>query len=77
MAVDHDDGDRLPCAPDDRRVRPVEPVGIRGGGAAMPEALCVKLKALTGLDYVEGYGMSETMAATHLNAPQRPILAPP
>ena len=47
-------------------------VGIRGGGAAMPEALCAKLKALTGLDYVEGYGMSETIAATHLNPPQRP-----
>jgi fatty-acyl-CoA synthase len=46
--------------------------GIRGGGAAMPEAVCAKLKALTGLDYVEGYGMSETMAATHINPPQRP-----
>jgi len=46
--------------------------GIRGGGAAMPEAICRKLKALTGLDYVEGYGMTETMAATHLNPPQRP-----
>lgn len=45
--------------------------GIRGGGAAMPEAVCARLKALTGLDYVEGYGMSETMAATHLNPPQR------
>jgi len=46
--------------------------GIRGGGAAMPAAVCAKLKALTGLDYVEGYGMSETMAATHINPPQRP-----
>jgi fatty-acyl-CoA synthase len=46
--------------------------GIRGGGAAMPEAICAKLKALTGLDYVEGYGMSETLAATHINPPQRP-----
>ncbi|MDN3922230.1 long-chain fatty acid--CoA ligase [Roseateles violae] len=46
--------------------------GIRGGGAAMPAAICAKLKALTGLDYVEGYGMSETMAATHINPPQRP-----
>jgi fatty-acyl-CoA synthase len=45
--------------------------GIRGGGAAMPAAICRKLKALTGLDYVEGYGMTETMAATHLNPPQR------
>ena len=46
--------------------------GIRGGGAAMPEAVAHKLKALTGLDYVEGYGMSETMAATHINPPHRP-----
>jgi fatty-acyl-CoA synthase len=46
--------------------------GIRGGGAAMPEAICAKLKELTGLDYVEGYGMSETLAATHINPPHRP-----
>lgn len=45
---------------------------VRGGGAAMPEAVCRKLKALTELDYVEGYGMSETIAATHLNPPHRP-----
>ncbi|HSW06149.1 long-chain fatty acid--CoA ligase [Aquabacterium sp.] len=44
---------------------------IRGGGAAMPEAIALKLKALTGLSYAEGYGMSETMAATHINPPQR------
>lgn len=46
--------------------------GIRGGGAAMPEAVCARLKEATGLDYVEGYGLSETLAATHLNPPQRP-----
>ena len=46
--------------------------GIRGGGAAMPEAVAAQLKALTGLDFVEGYGMSETLAATHLNPPHRP-----
>jgi len=46
--------------------------GIRGGGAAMPAAVTKKLKDLTGLDYVEGYGMSETLAATHINPPQRP-----
>jgi fatty-acyl-CoA synthase len=46
--------------------------GIRGGGAAMPAAVAAKLKALTGVDYVEGYGMSETMAATHINPPHRP-----
>lgn len=46
--------------------------GIRGGGAAMPAAICQKLKSLTGLDYVEGYGLTETLAATHINPPQRP-----
>jgi fatty-acyl-CoA synthase len=46
--------------------------GVRGGGAAMPDAIAHKLKQLTGLDYVEGYGMSETIAATHINPPRRP-----
>ncbi|KXU82070.1 long-chain fatty acid--CoA ligase [Paraburkholderia monticola] len=46
--------------------------GTRGGGAAMPEAIAKKLKTLTGLDYVEGYGMSETIAGTHINPPHRP-----
>jgi fatty-acyl-CoA synthase len=44
---------------------------VRGGGAAMPTAVAARLKELVGLEYVEGYGMSETMAATHLNPPQR------
>jgi fatty-acyl-CoA synthase len=46
--------------------------GTRGGGAAMPDAVAKKLKTLTGLDYVEGYGMSETIAGTHINPPHRP-----
>lgn len=45
---------------------------VRGGGAAMPAAVYQKLKHLTGVDYVEGYGMTETIAATHINPPQRP-----
>jgi fatty-acyl-CoA synthase len=45
---------------------------VRGGGAAMPEAVVARLKSLTGLDYVEGYGMSETLAATHINPPHAP-----
>ena len=44
---------------------------VRGGGAAMPAAVAEKFKRLTGLEYVEGYGMSETMAATHINPPHR------
>lgn len=47
-------------------------VTIGGGGAAMPEAVASKLKKLTGLDYIEGYGLSETMAATHINPPNAP-----
>ncbi len=35
---------------------------IGGGGAAMPEAVAQRLKDLTGLDYIEGYGLSETIA---------------
>ncbi len=46
--------------------------GLRGGGAAMPEAVVQRLKDLLGVPYVEGYGMSETIAATHINPPQRP-----
>jgi fatty-acyl-CoA synthase len=46
---------------------------IGGGGAAMPEAVAQKLLDLTGLKYVEGYGLSETIAPTHINPPQRPM----
>ncbi|HXX11236.1 MAG TPA: AMP-binding protein, partial [Burkholderiales bacterium] len=45
---------------------------IGGGGAAMPEAVANRLKEITGLDYVEGYGLSETIAPTHINPPDRP-----
>ncbi|WP_298727661.1 long-chain fatty acid--CoA ligase [uncultured Ferrovibrio sp.] len=46
--------------------------GIGGGGAAMPGPVAAKLKELTGLDYIEGYGLSETIAATHINPHERP-----
>jgi fatty-acyl-CoA synthase len=45
---------------------------LGGGGAAMPEALARKLEQVIGLPFVEGYGLSETMAPTHINPPQRP-----
>jgi fatty-acyl-CoA synthase len=45
---------------------------IGGGGAAMPEAVAEALKAKLGLEYTEGYGLSETNAATHTNPPQQP-----
>jgi fatty-acyl-CoA synthase len=43
-----------------------------GGGAAMPEAVAQKLQDLCGLTYIEGYGLSETMAATHINPQHKP-----
>jgi fatty-acyl-CoA synthase len=45
---------------------------LGGGGAAMPEALAKKLAATLKLEFIEGYGLSETMAPTHVNPPQRP-----
>ena len=43
-----------------------------GGGAAMPEAIAQKLRDVCGVDYIEGYGMTETISQTHMNPPQRP-----
>ena len=45
---------------------------LGGGGAAMPEALAHRLEQVIGLPFVEGYGLSETMAPTHINPPHRP-----
>jgi fatty-acyl-CoA synthase len=45
---------------------------LGGGGAAMPEAIARRLEEMIGLPYVEGYGLSETMAPTHINPPHRP-----
>ncbi len=43
-----------------------------GGGAAMPEAVAQKLHDLCGITYMEGYGMTETMAPSHINPLDRP-----
>lgn len=45
---------------------------IGGGGAAMPEAIAKRLFDLSGLSYVEGYGLTETAAPTHSNHGSRP-----
>lgn len=45
---------------------------ISGGGASMPEPVARKLKELTGLDFIEGYGLSETAAPIHVNPVERP-----
>ncbi len=50
---------------------------LTGGGAAMPAAVAERLKARFNLDFIEGYGMTETMSPTHLNplaAPKRQCL---
>jgi fatty-acyl-CoA synthase len=47
-------------------------VSIRGGGAAMPPSVSEKLKLTTGLDFIEGYGMTETMAGGTVNPSHRP-----
>ena len=44
---------------------------ITGGGAAMPAAIAQKLSDQYQLTYIEGYGMTEFMAATHVNPPDR------
>jgi fatty-acyl-CoA synthase len=50
---------------------------LTGGGATMPAAVAERLKARFNLDFIEGYGMTETMSPTHLNplaAPKRQCL---
>lgn len=46
-----------------------------GGGIAMPEAVAMKLKEMTGLNYLEGYGMTETIAPATANPPHAPKTA--
>ncbi len=53
---------------------------IHGGGMAMPEAVATRLNELTGLSYIEGYGLTETAAPTHtnpINKPKRQCLGIP
>ena len=44
---------------------------LTGGGAAMPAAVAQRLLDM-GVTYYEGYGLSETIGATHLNPGERP-----
>lgn len=43
-----------------------------GGGIAMPEAVAARLKEICGITFLEGYGMTETMAPATANPPQAP-----
>ncbi|HEY6641139.1 long-chain fatty acid--CoA ligase [Povalibacter sp.] len=47
-------------------------VQVSGGGAAMPAAVGERLQQLIGSGYIEGYGLTETIAPTHINPPDRP-----
>jgi fatty-acyl-CoA synthase len=44
---------------------------VSGGGAAMPEAVAQKMRDMWGIDFIEGYGLSETIAPSHSNPPER------
>jgi fatty-acyl-CoA synthase len=44
---------------------------LGGGGAAMPKALADQIQTQLAIPYMEGYGLSETIAATHINPPER------
>jgi len=43
---------------------------LSGGGAAMPAAVAERLQQL-GITFFEGYGLTETIGATHINPPER------
>jgi fatty-acyl-CoA synthase len=45
---------------------------IGGGGAAMPQAVAQRLFEQFELQYVEGYGLTETAAPSHSNPPDAP-----
>ncbi|KPV44485.1 long-chain fatty acid--CoA ligase [Alicyclobacillus ferrooxydans] len=47
---------------------------IGGGGATLPEAVGEQLFQRTGIRYMEGYGLSETISQTHFNPPDAPKL---
>ena len=44
---------------------------LAGGGAAMPQAVAERLRAEFGLEFAEGYGLTETAAPSHSNLPER------
>jgi fatty-acyl-CoA synthase len=46
-------------------------VALGGGGAPLPAAVGRELTERVGLNYQEGYGLTETIAMTHANPPDR------
>jgi fatty-acyl-CoA synthase len=47
---------------------------VGGGGAPLPQAVGERLYELTGIRYMEGYGLSESISQTHFNPVDRPKL---
>jgi len=45
---------------------------LTGGGASMPAAVAQRLEERYGLRFCEGYGLTETISATHINPVDRP-----
>ncbi len=45
---------------------------LTGGGASLPAAVAERLFARWGLRFCEGYGLTETISATHINALDNP-----
>lgn len=45
---------------------------LTGGGASLPAAVAERLHARWGLRFCEGYGLTETISATHINALDHP-----
>jgi fatty-acyl-CoA synthase len=46
-------------------------VSLGGGGAPLPAAVGAEVTQRLGLTYMEGYGLTETIAMTHANPPDR------
>ncbi len=66
MAID------LSSVPEAARIDPSSQRMIGGGGGSMPASAAGRLRVLTGPDDIEGYGMSGTMAASHINPADAP-----
>jgi acyl-CoA synthetase (AMP-forming)/AMP-acid ligase II len=59
----------------DPRTRGFDLTSLRAcfsGGAPVPAEIARRWEAVTGHRLIEGYGLTETTAPTHLNPPQRP-----
>jgi fatty-acyl-CoA synthase len=61
----------LLAQPDFRTERIASLRHLGGGGAPLPAAVGEQLRGRLGLDYMEGYGLTETISMTHANPPDR------